>query len=249
MTTTTPAGTSARPAPLRHLRRVAATVTTITLLAAQACTAGSGDDEGGGSDDALAEAKQQLDESSAVDLELTTDELPEGVEGILSAVGTATHAPAFEGDLTVRVNNLTADVPVISVDGAVYAKLPFSTEFVEVDPADYAAPDPAELMAPEGGISAWLTAVEGVEQGDEVRSGESVLTTYSGTLPGKAVASVLPSADAAAAFDAEFRLDDDDRLVDAVISGPFYGRGGDVTYDLSVSGYGTSKDITAPTAP
>jgi lipoprotein LprG len=227
--------------------RVAALVVAAALLGLQGCSDDSGGG-GGGAEDALAEAKQQLDDSPAVDLELTTDpeKFPEGIEGILEAVGTGTHAPAFEGDLKVKVNNLTADVPVISVDGAVWAKLPFSTQFVEVDPAAYAAPDPAELMAPEGGISAWLTAVEDVEAGDDVREGDQVLTTYSGTLPGKAVAAVLPSASAQGEFDAEFRLDDEDRLVAAVISGPFYGQDGEVTYDLSVSGYGSSKDTTAP---
>ena len=236
MTTQTP--------PHRRAARLAgAVVTAVGLLGLQACT-----DAGGGTgnaDEALASAKQQLDDTPGVELELTTEKLPDGVEGIVSAVGTATHAPAFDGDLEVKVNSITAVVPVVSVDGAVHAKLPFSDRFVEIDPADYAAPDPADLMAPEAGISSWLTAAEDVQAGDEVRSGEQVLTTYSGTLPGEAVAAVIPSASAESGFDVEFRLDDEDRLVDAVIAGPFYG-GDEVTYDLKLSAYGTDKDITAP---
>ena len=235
----------------RRSRVVAAVLASGVALGLSACSDDSDGGGGGeGAAEALSEAKQQLDESPAVDLELSTDpdRFPQGVEGVLSAVGTVTHAPAFEGDLTVRVNSLSADVPVVSVDGVVWAKLPFSTEFVEIDPADYAAPDPAELLAPEAGISTWLTVAEGVEAGDEVRSGEQVLTTYSGTLPGRAVADVLPSADASGEFDAEFRLDDEGRLVDAVVTGPFYGKEGQVTYDLAISGYGSSKDITAPVA-
>ena len=232
----------------RGIRPAAALVVSLGLLALQGCT----DDSGGGGDsgdaeEALTSAKQQLDETPGIELELTTEKLPDGVEGILSAIGTATHAPAFDGDLKVQVNSLTAEVPVVSVDGAVYATLPFSDKFVEIDPSDYAAPDPAELMAPEGGISSWLTAVEDVQAGDEVRSGEQVLTTYSGKLPGEAVSEVIPSASADGEFDVDFRLDDEDRLVDAVIEGPFYGEGGDVTYDLKLSAYGTNKDITAPT--
>lgn len=248
--TATPPSTSPSPTERRRpgTRLATAAVAAVALLGLQACSDDSGGDSGG-ADDALASAKQQLDDTPGIELELTTEKLPDGVEGILSAVGTATHAPAFDGDLKVQVNSLTAEVPVVSVDGAVYATLPFSDKFVEIDPADYAAPDPAELMAPESGISSWLTATTDVEAGDEVRSGEQVLTTYSGTLPGDAVAPVIPTASADGTFDVDFRLDDEDRLVDAVITGPFYGDGGDVTYDLKLSAYGTNKDITAPTGP
>lgn len=229
----------------RRRRLAGALVIATALVGLQACSDDSGSDSAS-VEDTMTKAKQQLDETSGVDLALTTDKLPDGVEGILSAVGTGTRAPAFEGDLKVRVNNLTAEVPVVSVDGAVWAKLPFSSKFVPVDPADYAAPDPAELMAPEGGISSWLTEAEGLEAGEEVRSGDRVLTTYAGTLPGESVAAVIPSADSGAEFDVEFRLDDDDKLVDATLTGPFYGKSGEVTYDLALSGYGTSEDITAP---
>jgi lipoprotein LprG len=229
----------------RRPRLPAALVIATAVVGLQACADDSRSDSGSVGD-TMAQAKQQLDETSGVDLALTTDKLPDGVEGILSAVGTGTRAPAFKGDLKVRVNNLTAEVPVIAVDGAVYAKLPFSSKFVEVDPSDYAAPDPAELMAPQGGISSWLTDAEGLRAGDEVRSGDRVLTTYAGTLPGRSVAAVIPSADPAAEFEVEFRLDDDNKLVDATLTGPFYGKSGQVTYDLSLSGYGTSEDITAP---
>ena len=248
-TTTQSSTPTSSPARRRRqgIRPAAALVVALGLMGLQACSDDSGGGDSGGADEALASAKQQLDETPGIELELTTEKLPDGVEGILSAIGTATHAPAFDGDLKVQVNSLTAEVPVVSVDGAVYATLPFSDKFVEIDPSDYAAPDPAELMAPEGGISSWLTAVKDVQAGDEVRSGEQVLTTYSGTLPGEAVSEVIPSASADGEFDVDFRLDDEDRLVDAVIDGPFYGDGADVTYDLKLSAYGTDKDITAPT--
>jgi lipoprotein LprG len=231
----------------RGIRPAAALVVALGLMVLQGCSDDSGGGDSGDAEEALDSAKQQLDETPGIELELTTEKLPDGVEGILSAIGTATHAPAFDGDLKVQVDSLTAEVPVVSVDGAVYATLPFSDKFVEIDPSDYAAPDPADLMAPDGGISSWLTAVTEVQAGDEVRSGEQVLTTYSGKLPGEAVSAVIPSASADGEFDVDFRLDDEDRLVDAVIEGPFYGDAGDVTYDLELSAYGTDKDITAPT--
>jgi lipoprotein LprG len=227
-----------------RLNRLAAAVPALVLALVAGC---SGDDGGGEkSEDPLAAAKTQLDDTSGVSISLATEKLPEGVDGVLSAVGVGTHDPAFEGDLKVRANGFTVDVPVVSVDGTVYAELPFTSSFNEVDPGDYGAPDPAALMDPSGGLSSWLTAVEGVEEGDAVREGEKVLTPYAGTLPGSAVADVIPSADDTAEFDVTFRLDDDDRLESAEIVGPFYGDQGEVEYVLTLSDYGTEKDITAP---
>jgi lipoprotein LprG len=101
-------------------------------------------------------------------------------------------------------------------------------------------------MDPAGGISSWLTAATGVTEGDQVREGDKVLTSYKGTVPGSAVADVIPSADSSATFPATFRIDDDGRLDSAEISGPFYGEDGDVDYALTLRDYGTEKDITAP---
>jgi lipoprotein LprG len=209
-----------------------------------ACSGDDGDD--GGSGDPLASAKKQLDETSGVSIKLATEKLPEGVDGVLEASGTGTHDPAFDGDLKVRANGFEVDVPVVSVDGTVYAKLPFTDTYNKVDPSDYGAPDPAALMDPTGGLSSWLTEVEGATKGDEVRDGDLVLTSWSGTLPGTVVADVIPSADDSADFDVTFRLDDDDRLSSAGITGPFYGDKGEVDYTLTLTDYGTEKEITAP---
>jgi lipoprotein LprG len=227
-------------------RLVPVVVVPAMLLATAACS--GGDDTSGGDTpaDTLAAAKKALDDTSGVKIGLTTDRLPQGVDGVVAASGTGTHAPAFDGSIKVVVNSLNVDVPVVAVQGAVYAKLPFTTEFAEIDPSDYGAPDPADLMDPENGLSGWLTAAEDVKKGDQVRDGDQVLTSYSGTLPGTAVAGVIPSADKKADFDATFQLDDQDRLVKADVQGPFYGSKGDVDYQIMLSSYGTEKDITKP---
>ena len=129
-------------------------------------------------EEVLAAAKTTLDETSGVRVSLSTEKLPPTVDGILEAEGVGTHDPAFEGDLKVASGGVTADVPVIAAQGKVFAKLPFTTRYVEVDPAAYAAPDPAGLMEPEGGLSSLLTAAEDVEEGRQVRSGEDVLASY-----------------------------------------------------------------------
>lgn len=197
-------------------------------------------------EEVLAAAKTTLDETSGVRVSLSTEKLPPTVDGILEAEGVGTHDPAFEGDLKVASGGVTADVPVIAAQGKVFAKLPFTTRYVEVDPAAYAAPDPAGLMEPEGGLSSLLTAAEDVEEGRQVRSGEDVLASYKGTVPGDAVASVIPSASADEAFEATFTVDEEDRLREAVLTGPFYPEADDVTYTITFEEYDTSADITLP---
>lgn len=194
----------------------------------------------------LAAAKTTLDETSGLHLVLATDKLPSAVSGILSADGIGTHAPAFEGTLKVVANGISADAEVVAVDDVVYAKLPFTSRFARIDPADYGAPDPAGLMATEGGLSSLLTSMSDVTQGDPVRDGELVLTEYTGTVPGAVVAKVIPTASANDQFDARFTLTDDDVLNEAVLTGPFYPRAPDVTYTIGFDRYDTAKDIKAP---
>ncbi|MGZ4438395.1 MAG: LppX_LprAFG lipoprotein [Nocardioides sp.] len=194
----------------------------------------------------LAAAKKALDTTSGVHLSLRTDRLPSGVDGLLSADGDATHAPAFKGSIKVAASGLTADVKVIAVDGAVHAVLPFQTAYSTVNPGDYGAPDPAALMRTDGGLSSLLTAARGVTAGKQQRDGKDVLSTYDATVPGRAVASIIPSADAKKGFDATFTVDGDHRLHEAILTGPFYPKGGNVTYTIEFSHYGSSPSITAP---
>lgn len=229
-------------------RRTRAALAVVALAAAFTLSSCSGDDASAdvSAEERLAAAKQHLDDTSGVNISLATDKLPTGVNGLLSAQGVGTHAPAFEGSIKVAASGITADADVVAVDGTVYAKLPFTTKFVKIDPADYGAPDPADLLSAEGGLSSLLTTAEDVEAGDEVRDGDAVLSEFTATVPGQAVAAVIPSASADADFDATFTLDDSDRLAEVVLTGPFYPDAGDITYTVSFAEYGTQKDIRAP---
>jgi lipoprotein LprG len=223
----------------------------VVVLASASCTSDNGGDSGGDSADELdarmADARDALDDAASIDLQLTTEELPDGVEGLLAAVGVGNHDPAFDGVVTVRSNALgTFDADVVALDGDVYAELPFSAGYTPVDPGRFGAPDPAELLAADGGVSDWLTSATQLSDGGETRDGEQVLSTVTGTLPGQSVARLIPSADASADFEAEFRLDDDDQLRGASITGPFYPGGDDVTYDLSAEPSEDDVEITAP---
>jgi lipoprotein LprG len=218
----------------------------LTMAAALSACSGSKAESSTSPTDTLAAAKKTLDETSGVRIGLSTAKLPSDVNGLLAADGVATHAPAFKGTIKVAASGITADAAVVAVDGTVHAKLPFTSKFVKIDPADYGAPDPAALMSPDAGLSSLLTAAEDVTEGSQVREGKVVLSSFSGTVPGEAVAKVIPSASATATFDAKFTVTDDDELAKAVLTGPFYPKSDDVTYTITFDDYGTKPTITAP---
>jgi lipoprotein LprG len=233
------------PAGARRTRLLAVPVVLALLPVLGSCSGGE-EKQGATPEDTLAAAKKNLDATSGVRIGLFTEALPSGVRGLLAADGVGTHDPAFQGTIKVATSGVTADADVVAVDDKVYAKLPFSATFVPIDPDRYGAPDPADLLEPEGGLSSLLTAADEVQTGDKVREGKAVLSSYTAKVPGTAVASVIPSADAKASFAAIFTVTDDDRLDKAVLSGPFYPGSDDVTYDITFRDYGTSKTIKAP---
>ena len=218
------------------------------LLALVAVLSGcSGKEESSASpEDTLAAAKKNLDATSGLRIGLSTPKLPPSVNGLLTANGIATHDPAFKGTIKVAASGITADADVVALDGVVYAKLPFTSRFVPIDPGDYGAPDPADLMNPDGGLSSLLTAAQDVEAGKQVRDGKVVLSSFTGTVPGKDVAAVIPSAKESATFDATFTVTEQNELAKAVLTGPFYAKGGDVTYTITFAGYGAKPSITKP---
>lgn len=225
-------------------------------LAALAATAlatlflsGCSDDSGSGAtpEKALADAQQNLESTSGVELTLTTDDLPDGVTGVETAEGILTSAPAFEGTITVPLMGQAVQVPVIAVDGKVYAEVPFTAGWQDIDPAEYGAPDPAMLMSPDAGFTSVLAATTDLDKGDSVRGGEGnseVLTEYTGTVPGDVVSNVIPSA--SGDFDVTYTITDDGELRTAELTGVFYEDSESMTYTVSFEGYGTEKDITPP---
>jgi lipoprotein LprG len=197
-------------------------------------------------EEALTSAKRQLDETPGVRLDLSTDALPDGIDGLTAASGIATHQPAFDGEVELQVSGLPMEVPVVAVDGLVFAKLPFTARFTDIDASAYGAPDPAQLMDPESGLSSWLTEATDVSRGDQVRDGSAVLTSYSGSLAGEAVVRSIPSAVEAASFEVTFLLDDSDQLRSAEVAGPFYEEDSRVEYRIELSEYGSDTRITRP---
>lgn len=196
----------------------------------------------------LEAAATTLNETSGVNLTLATTDLPDGVSGITKADGIATNVPAFEGTITVIFAGQSVDVPVIAVDDVVYAQIPFAPGWQDIDPGEYGAPDPAALISAETGFSSLLGVTTDLEEGETVRGGADnteVLTAFTGTVPGTAMKKVIPSS-SGDSFDAEYLVNDDGELRQAVLTGVFYPKSTEMTYTVDFADYGTSKDIVAP---
>jgi lipoprotein LprG len=193
------------------------------------------------------EAMKTAEQTSGVTLTLSTGDLPDGVQGVKGASGVVTDAPAFDGSLTVTIAGGAFPVPVKSVDGTVYAQIPLTPGWSQVDPSDYGAPDPAQLTSADQGIPAILAATTDLKKGDRKRGGKDnkeVLTTYTGTVPASAVSHLIPGA--SGDFDATYALTDDGELREASLTGEFYTGKPALTYTLELEDYGTTKTVTAP---
>lgn len=226
---------------------VAALLFTLALTACSGKDSGKDVDKEATPQEVVAAAQQSLAETAGVQLTLTSDGLPEGLTGIEGATGIATNKPAFEGNLAAVVGGLEADVPVIAVDGKVYAQLPFTGDYSDIDPSEYNAPDPAQFLGAETGFPGILGASTDIVKGDSVRGGADnteILTTFTATVPEDAAKKFLPTA--AGDFDAVYLISDDDELREISLTGIFYPDTEAMTYTLAFDDYGTTKDITAP---
>lgn len=237
------------PLPLVVRRVLAALLSGVLALVLVACS--GGDDPAADEqspEEVLAAAADTLAQTSGVELSLSTDDLPAGVSGVRGAKGVATSAPAFDGTLSLMLAGSGFEVPVIAVDGKVYARIPLTPGWNEVDPGEYGAPDPAGLVDPETGFGSLLVLTENVEATESVRGGEDndeVLTGYTGTVPGAAVKKVIPSA-SGESFDAEYLVTDTGELRSAMLTGVFYPDSEPMTYTVTLQEYGSEKEIVAP---
>lgn len=230
--------------------RLAPLVLALTGLLLTGC---SGDDEtvssGRTPEEVMELARTTLDETSGVTLSLTAEDLPEGVTALRSAEGVGVHPAAFDGTITVVLSGTDFNVPVISVDGEVHAQIPLTPGWQTVDPDDYGAPDPAQLMSTDGGFSSLLTATDDLEEGESVRGGQDnkeVLTEFTGEVDGADVQQIIPSADGESTFEVTYLVTAEGELREADLTGVFYPGTDPMTYALTFDDYGTEQDVTAP---
>jgi lipoprotein LprG len=221
----------------------------VGLLAAVVVLAGCG-----GSDepeetgaDLLARAKTTLDDASSAHFVLDSEGAPEEGTLLVGGEGDIARPASFDGTLEVRALGSTLDLEVVSVDGTVYAQLPFTSSYSVVDPGQFGFGDPGALLDPDTGISQLLAKAESVELGEERRVDGEVVREVTAKLPGDLVEDILTSADPDTPVDALFSIAvDSGELRRAELTGPFFTAGENATFVLQLSDFGADVEITAP---
>ena len=231
-------------------RLAAAALAALCLVSTAACSGDGGTSTptqaNPSATERLASAKAAVDKATSVHLVLASKDVPQGSNGIISADGVGAHPPAFKGTFKVRLGGVEADAEITSVNGSVYAKLPFLPVTQKVDPKTLGVPDPATLFSTDAGLTSLLTKTTSPTIAGQARAGSEVLTTITGTIPGPAVVDLFLIGDRAGSFAATYGLTDTDELRTVSITGPFFGTGTSSTYLLTLDQYGKPVTITAP---
>jgi lipoprotein LprG len=198
--------------------------------------------------DLLARAKTTLDETSSLHFVLTSEGAPTTGTALTGGEGDVLRPASFEGTLQVLAAGASLDLAVVSVDGTVYAQLPFTSGFSVVDPAQFGFGDPGALLDPDTGISQFLAQADAAELGEERRVDGEVVREVSAEVPGDLVEQVLTSEDPSQPVQAMFSVaTDSGRLRRAELTGPFYAADRDATFTIEFSDPGADVEITAPT--
>jgi lipoprotein LprG len=122
----------------------------------------------------------------------------------------------------------------------------FTPGYNKIDPATYGAPNPAQLFNKQTGITSLIGKTQAPKKGGQVRDGSDVLTTYTGTVPGTAVADLFVIGDRSGTFDVTYGVTTPGKqLRSVVLSGPFYA-GSTATYTLGLKNLAEPVAITRP---
>ncbi|MGY2128402.1 LppX_LprAFG lipoprotein [Blastococcus sp. SYSU DS0617] len=196
--------------------------------------------------DLLERAKNTLDDAETVHFELDSEGAPDTGTLLVGGEGEVARPASFDGTLQVRVAGNTLDLDVVSVDGTVYALLPFASSFDVIEPADFGFGDPGELLDPETGISQLLAQADSAELGDERRVGGEVVREVTAELPGDLVEQILTSEDPSRPVEAQLSIaTETGELRRVELTGPFFSDE-DSTFIVELSDFGADVEITAP---
>lgn len=230
-----------------NLRRTGVSLLALAALAVPALTGCGEDAPTESATELLERAKQTLDEAESAHFVLDSENAPTTGTALVGGEGDMARPSSFEGTLKVLAMGATLDLEVVSVDGTVYAQLPFTSGFSVVDPAQFGFGDPGALLDPESGISQLLAEAEGAELGEERRVDGEVVREVTADLPGDLVEQILTSADPSRPVQARFSIaTDSGELRRAELTGPFFDAGDDATFILGLSDFGADVEITAP---
>jgi hypothetical protein len=231
--------------PLR--RSGLALLAALAVLAVPALAGCSGGAETESASDLLARAKKTLDDTPSAHFVLDSKGAPTGGTALAGGQGDIARPASFQGTLRVVALGSTLDLKVVSVDGTVYAQLPFTSTFSVVDPAQFGFGDPGALLDPDSGISQLLAEARSAKLGEERRVGGEVVREVTAELPGDLVEQVLTSKDPSQPVQARFSIaSDSGELRRAELTGPFFAAEDDATFTLELSDFGADVTITAP---
>ena len=226
--------------------RASALALALVLVAAPALAACSGGSEES-APDLLAHAEHTLDETKTAHFVLESSGAPDTGTVLTGGEGDIARPASFQGTLKVRTAGSPLDLKVISVNGTVYAQLPFTTTYSVVDPAQFGFGDPGALLDPDTGISQLLAQAESAKLGEEKRVGGEVVREVTAQIPGELVEQILTSKDPSKPVDARFSIaQESGELRRAELTGPFYEAGSDATFTVRLSDFGDDVQISAP---
>jgi hypothetical protein len=228
----------------RH--RAARVLLALAVLAAPALTAcGGGSQES--APDLLSRAKTTLDHAESAHFVLDSTGAPTTGTALTGGEGDIARPSSFQGTLHALAMGTSLNLEVISVDGTVFARLPFTTGYRVVDPATFGFGDPGALLDPATGISQLLKSATSARLGYERRVDGEVVREVTADLPGDLVKQVLTSQDPSKPVKARFSVaTTSGQLRRAELTGPFFAATADATFTLDLSDFGADVTITAP---
>ncbi len=223
------------------LRRAGAGLLALAVLSG--CGGGEPEES---ADELLDRARTTLDDTQSVHFTLTSEGAPATGTHLVGGEGDIARPASFEGTLEVLATGSALDLAVVSVDGTVYAQLPFTSGYSVVDPAQFGFGDPGALLDPDTGISQLLAGAEDAELGEERRVEGEVVREVTAQLPGDLVEQVLTSQDPSRPVETRLSVvPDTGELRRVELTGPFFTTD-DASYTLELSDPGADVEITAP---
>jgi lipoprotein LprG len=230
-----------------RVRRRLGILLTLMAMTASAALAGCSADPPANPRSTLVEAKHTLDATRTVRFRVTSAGLPEAGAVLVGGDGIAKRPAAFSGRFRVATGGVALTLKVVSLDGTLYAQIPFTERFVATDPDRLGIADPALMLDPKQGLSSFLTGAKRLTHVGQSRSGKEVLTHVKARLPAKVVGRLLIVADPGASFETHFFVaEDTGQLRKATFRGPFYGKNSTTTYTVVLDRYGAPATITKP---
>ncbi|WP_369137314.1 LppX_LprAFG lipoprotein [Modestobacter versicolor] len=227
-------------------RRARTTVLALVLLLAPVVTACSSEPEESATD-LLDRARTTLDEAATAHFVLDSEGAPSTGTTLVGGEGDIARPASFAGVLEVTALGGTIEVDVVSVDGTVYAQLPFAQSYSVVDPAQFGVGDPGALLDPDTGISQLLAGAQEAALGEERRVDGEVVREVTATIPGDLVEQVLTSQDPAQDVRARMSIaTGSGQLREVELTGPFFSADADGTYTVALSDLGADVQISAP---